>query len=311
MMTLIEKLRSRMAAAATGPFAHAEYPLKHTLDYPGDLGLFGPDSATWRVIGSPISLFGGIRGLLLQAAHPEVVAGVEDHSRYREDPLGRLSRTSNYVVSTSFGAMPEVENAIAVVRRRHIPISGTSHRDIPYSADDPGLSAWVHNSLTAGFLVSHQTFSGHPLTGEDADRFVSEQTRVGALLDSDPMPTTADELTRWVTEHPAMAPAPGMEDAVAFLRRPPLDLLPRVVYRFIFSAVVATIPHRIRTILGLRRTPGALFAGKGIAVVLRWALGSSPTWKLACLRIGAPLPYGVVFKQPMLADVPESKDRDS
>ena len=39
--------------------------------------------------------------------HPEVVAGVADHSRYREDPLGRLSRTSAYVTAASFGAMPE------------------------------------------------------------------------------------------------------------------------------------------------------------------------------------------------------------
>lgn len=298
-----------MAVAASAPFAHAEYPLAHTLDYRGDPGLFGPDSVTWRVVGSPISLFGGIRGLLVQAAHPEVVAGVEDHSRYRQDPLGRLSRTSNYVVATSFGAVPEVEKAVDVVRRRHVTITGTSHRQIPYTADDPELSAWVHNSLTAGFLVCHQTFSGEPLTVDEADAFVSEQTRVGALLDSDPMPTTADDLLQWVREYPDVGTAPGMEDAVAFLRRPPLDPLPRFVYRFIFAAVAATVPPRLRDVLGIRRVPGAILVGKAIAVLLRWVLGSSPTWKLACLRIDAPLPEGRVFKQPMLVDVPETLDR--
>ena len=35
-----------------------------------DAGLFGPDSAVWEVHGSVSTLVGGIRALLLQAAHP-------------------------------------------------------------------------------------------------------------------------------------------------------------------------------------------------------------------------------------------------
>ena len=31
--------------------------------------------------------------LVLQVAHPTVAAGVEEHSRYRQDPWGRLVRT--------------------------------------------------------------------------------------------------------------------------------------------------------------------------------------------------------------------------
>ena len=68
---------------------------------------------TWELMGDASTFIGGIRALLVQAAHPEVVAGVADHSRYREDPLGRLSRTSNYVTATSYGAMPEVDAAVA------------------------------------------------------------------------------------------------------------------------------------------------------------------------------------------------------
>ncbi len=62
--------------------------MEHTLDYAGDPGLFGPDSITWEVMGDVSGFIGGIRALLIQAAHPEVVAGVADHSRYREDPAG-------------------------------------------------------------------------------------------------------------------------------------------------------------------------------------------------------------------------------
>lgn len=60
----------------------------------GDPGLFGPDSLCWRVHGDFTSmLVGGIAALLLQALHPLALAGVWDHSRFREDLLGRLRRT--------------------------------------------------------------------------------------------------------------------------------------------------------------------------------------------------------------------------
>jgi uncharacterized protein (DUF2236 family) len=260
--------------------------------------LFGPDSVSWRVIGDSASFIGGIRALLIQAAHPEVVAGVGDHSRYREDPLGRLSRTSAYVTATTYGAMPEVERAIAQVRRVHRVVSGVSSRGIEYDADDPGYSAWVHNALTDSFLVANQTFGAHRLTPEEADRFVEEQTRVGALLDADPMPETAGELSSWIEGHPEPASSPEMRDAVDFLVDPPLDDDLKLGYKLIMEAAVATIPPRIRDILEVTKAPGAILAGRAVAAGLRWALGSSPSWHLALVRVGAPVPEGR-FRQPL------------
>ena len=180
-----------LSASATSPFGHAPYPLARTLEYQGDPGLLGPGSVSWTVIGDVAAFVGGIRGLLIQAAHPEVVAGVGDHSRYREDPLGRLSRTSSYVTATTYGAMPEVEQAVAQVSRIHRIVSGVSSRGIPYDAGDAGFSAWVHNALTDSFLTAHLVYGGIELSSDDADRFVIEQQAVGALLGSDPMPGSA------------------------------------------------------------------------------------------------------------------------
>ena len=202
----LEGLRERIVSSATSPFAHAAYPLEHSLDYRGDPGLLGPGSVSWLVLADVATFVGGIRALLLQAAHPEVVAGVGDHSRYREDPLGRLSRTSAYVTATTYGAMPEVEAAVAQVRRIHRVVSGVSSRGLPYDAGDPGYSAWVHNALTESFLVAHQTYGEFKLSSAERDLFVVEQTRVGALLGSDPMPTSADELSAWIGLHPDLAP---------------------------------------------------------------------------------------------------------
>jgi uncharacterized protein (DUF2236 family) len=292
-----DALRDRVVSSATGLFAHAPYPLVETLSYEGDPGLFGPDSVTWPVIGDAAAFVGGIRALLIQAAHPEVVAGVADHSRYRQDPLGRLSRTSAYVTATSFGAMPEVERAVGFVRRAHRPVEGTSHRDRPYSAGTAELAAWVHNALTDSFLVAYQDYGPHPLTAGDADRFVAEQTQVGRLLDAAPLPDTAATLARWLADHPDAGPSPGMAEAIAFLRSPPLPLPVRPAYRVLFQAAAATLPKSLQRILGVAAVPGARLLGRSAVHALRWSLGSSPSWRLALVRVGSEVPSGM-FRQP-------------
>lgn len=295
---LLDTVRQRMVASATGPFAHAPYPLADTLQYRGDPGLFGPDSVSWRVVGDVTAIVGGIRALLVQAAHPEVVAGVADHSRYREDPLGRLSRTSAYVTATTYGAMPEVEEAVERVRRAHRRVQGMSHRGRTYSADTPTLAAWVHNALTDSFLTAYQCFGPGPLTPSEADRFVAEQARIGRLLDADPLPLTAGELGRWMAGHEGISASPGMEAAVEFLTAPPLAGIGlRVGYRIMQAGAVATLPSRLADVLGVGHAPGAIEAAVAMVASLRWALGPSPSWHLALIRVGAPVPAGL-FRQP-------------
>lgn len=298
-MGILEPLRDRIISAATSPFGHADYPLANTLDHMGDPGLFGPGSVSWQVLGDVSSFVGGIRALLVQAAHPEVVAGVDEHSRYRQDPLGRLSRTSAYVTATTFGARPEVDDAVAVVRRAHRRVEGRSHRGVAYTADTPTLAAWVHNALTDSFLAAYQTFGPEPLSSEDADRFVAEQSRIGVLLDADPLPPTAVDLGRWIERHPHVAPSPGMRAAVDFLTSPPLDGAGlRLGYRLMQAGAVATLPSRIRSTLGVRRRPGAVEAAVGVTSILRWALGMSPSWQLALIRSGVEPPEGM-FRQSL------------
>jgi len=57
-----------------------------------DVGLFGPDSVTWKLHAEPILVLGGIRALYLQALHPRAVAAIAQNSGYRTDPIGRLLR---------------------------------------------------------------------------------------------------------------------------------------------------------------------------------------------------------------------------
>jgi uncharacterized protein (DUF2236 family) len=290
MSRLADRLRDRVAGATRGLFAHAPYPLSGTLSYKGDPGLCGPESVTWPVIGDVAAFVGGIRALLIQAAHPEVVAGVSDHSGYQQDPLGRLSRTSAYVTATSFGAMPEVEAAVATVRRAHRPVRGESHRGRRYSAGTPALAAWVHNVLTDSFLRAYQAYGPRPLSPAESDRFVVEQTAIGGLLDADPLPVIATDLADWIADHPEMSRSPGLVATVNFVRKPPLPWHIKVGYRALYVAAVATIPYRIRRTLGVRKMPGAVILGRTVVGALRWAMGSSPSWHVSLLRVGAPIP---------------------
>ena len=280
-------LRARVVAATNDLFSHAPYPLDGTGRYHGDPGLFGPGAVTWEIVGDAAVFVGGIRALLVQAAHPEVVAGVFDHSKFREDPLGRLSRTSAYVTATSFGAVPEVERAVQTVRIAHRPIMGQSHRGREYAAAAPPLAAWVHNALTESFLAAYQHFGERTLSQEDSDRFVAEQVRVGALLGAAPLPNTAAALQSWVNDLPDLDVSPGMKAAVGFLSTPPLILPVRMVYRVLFEAAVTTLPPRVRTVLGLRSIPGAHMLGAITIRLLRRALGRSPSWELAVRRATA------------------------
>lgn len=296
--TLLKSVRGSLVRATLSMFQHAPYPLEHTLDHAGDPGLLGPDAVSWRLIADPAAFVGGLRSLLIQAAHPEVVAGVDQHSRYRDDPLGRLSRTSAFVTATTYGALPEVHEAVRQVRRSHRRVKGRSSRGVRYDAADPAQAAWVHNALTDSFLTTNRFYSDFPLTTVEADRFVQEQMLVGALLGADPLPSTAAELSNWITDHPAIDSSPEMAKVVDFLTSPPLSPGIKVGYMLLLEAAVVTLPERLMKILHLRPKPASRVVGRGAVNSLRWALGYSPSWALALRRVDADVPIDLFRRLP-------------
>ena len=70
---------------------------------PADDGFFGPGSVTWRVRGDLAAPVSGLRSLLLQALHPLAMAGVDQHSQWRDDPGDRFASTSAYLLTITYG----------------------------------------------------------------------------------------------------------------------------------------------------------------------------------------------------------------
>lgn len=288
----------------------------------GDPGVTGPGSPSWRVIAEPAAIAGGIRGLLLQVAHPLAMAGVHDHSAFRDDPLGRLQRTSGYVTTSVFGSTREALDVAAVVRRVHPHVRGVAPDGRPYRADDPHLLAWVGIALTCSFLAAHRAWAPIALTGAEEDRFVLEQSRIAALLDprvdlselrADVAATSAafrdgslalpmvddGTLPRTVTELEATLDAYADElgvnhqgrEALRFLRWPPLPASVRAGYLTLLAGAVGSLRPRERAALGIelpRPAARLAVANAGAALaVMRVATGTSPSMRLARARAAA------------------------
>ena len=63
----------------------------------------GSASVTWRVSADLAAPVAGLRSLLMQALHPLAMAGVDQHSGWRRDPGGRLTATSAFLATITFG----------------------------------------------------------------------------------------------------------------------------------------------------------------------------------------------------------------
>ena len=154
-------------------------------------GLFGPKSVAWRVHGDVTTMMvGGIAALLLQMLHPAVLAGVWDHSNFRNDSLGRLRRTARFIALTTYGSRDEAEAAMKKVREIHRHVRGTMPNGKSYAADDPSLLLWVHASESISFLNAWIKYAQPAMRLADQDRYFAEVAAVARGLGAIAVPTT-------------------------------------------------------------------------------------------------------------------------
>ncbi|KZX22443.1 oxygenase MpaB family protein [Rathayibacter tanaceti] len=242
-----------------------------------DAGLFGPGSAVWAVNGGLPTMVAGVRALLMQTLHAGAMAGVHDHSRYREDPMGRLDNTVRWVLTTSFGDTTAARDAAGWVTGVHERIVGSyddaDGHERSYSAQDPRLLLWVHDAFTEAFLGAHKIWGGAIPGGPDA--YVREWAASGRLLGVEHPPETEAELRAQLAGFAGeLKPDERVREAVGFLRDIRLPGEAGVVYPLLFAGAVASLTPEVRRLLGLRRPwwP-AITATRLLFVVLRRHLG--------------------------------------
>ena len=254
-----------------------------------DGGYFADGGAVWTVHAGTATFVAGIRALLIQALHPGAMAGVHDFSRYREDPIGRLTGTVRWVICVTYGSTQQAHAETARVARLHQRVAGTYSTDTgprTYSASDASLLEWVHLAFTEAFLGAHQRWGG-PIPG-GADAYVREWAQAGRLMGVAHPPVTLAELRAEMSgflEHSKVDER--VITAVGFIRRPGLPGLTAKVYPILFGGAVASLPAAYRELLGLRRPWWPAITLTRIALtVAHWTLGRiSPSERNARLRI--------------------------
>ena len=165
----------------------------------GDPGLFGPDSISWRVHGDfPSMLIGGISALLLQLLHPLALAGVWDHSNFRQDLLGRLRRTSQFISGTTFGATGDANWLLEKVRTIHLQVVGTSADGRPYAASDPDLLTWVHVAEVSSFLAAHLRYRNPDLSLAEQDAYYAEIALIAERLGARDVPRSSQQVADYL-----------------------------------------------------------------------------------------------------------------
>jgi uncharacterized protein (DUF2236 family) len=231
---------------------------------PADDGYFGPGSVTWRLhadLSLPVS---GLRSLLLQALHPLAMAGVDQHSQWRDDPAGRFASTAAYVLTTTYGDRATARAAAMRVRKVHERVRGVDPvTGQPYAAGDPALLTWVHAALVESGLAAAARY-GAALTPVEQDQYVAEMTAVAELIGvparrfaEGGAPASVAELDAYFEAvRPSLATSKSTEDTASYLIGMP-EVEPELAdaWQVLAAAAVTSLPGWAQDMYGFGAVP--------------------------------------------------------
>jgi uncharacterized protein (DUF2236 family) len=222
-----------------------------------DLGYFGPGSVSWQVDREVTVLFGGARALLMQAAHPLVVAGVNQTQMYDRSPWKRLQRTLMLTYTITFGTKAEAHAAADRINEVHARINGpdpvTGKR---YDALDPHLLLYVHATLVDSALLYEELTIGR-LDDEGRQRFHEEQMLAAELvrIPKESIPPTVPALRAWladVEDRGELAVTDGARRVAGLFMDPPRDAEWRPILPQVARLAFGTLSPHLREMYGIR-----------------------------------------------------------
>ena len=228
---------------------------------------FAADAVIRRVDAEGSILLGGGRALLLQLAHPQVAAGVAEHSDFEGDPLRRLRGTLEATYTIVFGTDEAAEAVARRVRRIHDHVRGEG-----YAADDPALLCWVNATLIDTAVTVYEAVHG-PLSDAEKAEYYEDSTVVAEVLGCPREDQPEDWpafCTYWrdtVAGLEVSDTARGLAESIFAPDLPWIAGPPVALARFL---TVGTLPPSIRDQFGFRwRTSDRLALDAGTAVARR------------------------------------------
>lgn len=203
----------------------------------------------------------------MQLAHPQVAAGVRDHSRFAEDTAGRLRRTLDLTMTIVYGPRAAALQAVRVINARHRAVNGPG-----YSALDPELLLWVHATLVYSALQGYAAFIG-PLNRVERDGYYQDTKEIGALLGipRDIYPEDIDAFDAYLWEMingGAVAVGDDARRMGRFVLEPRLPGVPGFTFAPLRAITAALLPAPLREGYAMQFGPGrrATFAACKVAL---------------------------------------------
>jgi len=222
-----------------------------------DAGYFGPDSVSWQVHREVTVLFGGARAVLMQAAHPLVIAGARETGFYERNPWKRLQRTLMLTYALTFGSKAEAHAAADRINEVHARIKGVDPgTGLAYDALDPQLLLWVHSCLVDSALLFEELTVGR-LDDAGRQRFHEEQMLAGELvrIPREIIPRTVPELRAYmqgVIESGILRATESARRVAELFHHPPREAQWRPVLRGVSKLAFATLQPELREMYGIR-----------------------------------------------------------
>lgn len=215
---------------------------------------------SWKVHREVTVLFGGARALLMQAAHPLVVAGANQTGMYERDPWKRLQRTLILTYTVTFGSRAEADAAAEKINLVHTRINGidpvTGRR---YDALDPHLLLYVHACLVDSALLFEERTVG-ALDEAGRQRFHEEQMLAAELLlvPRAIIPPTVPELREWLAgfeRRGDLRVTEGARRVAELFLHPPEEAEWRPILKGVARLAFATLPPGVREMYGFHVGP--------------------------------------------------------
>ena len=222
-----------------------------------DLGYFGPDSVSWRVHREVTVLFGGARAVLMQAAHPLVIAGARATGFYERNPWKRLQRTLILTYAITFGTKAEAHAAANRINEIHARIRGVDEvTGLPYDALDPELLLYVHACLVDSALLFEELTVGE-LDDAGRQRFHEEQMLAAEMVrvPRETIPKTVPELRAHlqdVYDSGALRVTDSARTVAELFTHPPREAEWRAILKGVSRLAFATLPPELRAMYGVR-----------------------------------------------------------
>ncbi|MHB1137865.1 MAG: oxygenase MpaB family protein [Microthrixaceae bacterium] len=257
----------------------AEWTEAPGMDGPARGALHDRASWSWRLNSSWFVLIGGARAAIMQVADPKIGAGVAAYSTYRTDPLGRLERTLDAMLTIGFGTPEQKERVLEDLRRMHAAVRGRTGEGAPYSALDPQLMYWVLATLFDTVMEVERRYVGRMDEHDRRDYFAETSSIVDAFGIPDRIaPQSLEDFRTYMADtNASLRPSDASRDISRTLLQPGLRWVPDTAFVPLDWVTLELLPSTMRRRLHLGDlSPGQLAAVRAAQRVSRSTLPRLP-----------------------------------